>query len=196
MARSRMQLGEAGDARLQALVRAGETAERIAATMTAEGWPMSRATADKRKRELKGAVRLRGPSAATTRPVAGVSVGGVGEGQSDGAGASLPALMAELQEAAEGGAPLARLAEILVRATRATVTAAEDVGNLPAIFAGLRVQQQAIETMRKATPPERPDPNESPDMVATGKAARDRLHDMVALVIADGGRTLPEGWAA
>lgn len=172
MATTRMQLGEAGDARLRALTRAGGTAVSVSATLRAEGWPVSRATVQRRMQELRGKVRPGRPNAKPQRPVAPV------------AAPEATPLPSEPEDVPDG-ASLPELAALLERC-KAALTAAEDEGNLPLVGQMIRVAAAITETMRKATPPARPDPNDSPDMVALGKAVAERVHEMIAMVVAQG----------
>ena len=165
MAGTRMELGEAGNARLEALTRAGGTAESISATLRAEGWPVSRATVQRRMAEIRGPVR---PSRAAAKALHVPASPGAER---------LP----ETPEDVPEGASLPELAALLARC-KAALSAAEEAGNLPLVGQMIRVAAAISETMRKATPPERPDPNDAPDMVAMGAEVAKRLHKMVDLV--------------
>jgi hypothetical protein len=57
--------------------------------------------------------------------------------------------------------------------------AAERTENWPAMAQMGRLSAALFEAKRKATPPEVPDPNEHPDMVAAAKRAREQLHKLV-----------------
>lgn len=164
MARKRTELSADVEARIEALMRSGGTAEGIASQLRAEGVALSRATIGRRLRELRGPVATRAttkvapPSAPDSEP-------------------PLPTSPEDIPS----DASLPELADLLRRA-KVLLAEAEAAKNLPLAGQMIRVCSQLAETIRKATPPERPDPNDSPDMVALGKQVAERLHKMVDLV--------------
>jgi hypothetical protein len=132
------------------------------------GCDMSRATLARRMREKRGAVgppQVQGPRAKPKPADLAVS------------GDPLPEDPDEIPEAAT----VPELTQLLARCNEA-LRKAEVAGNLPLVGQMIRVAASLAETIRKATPPERADPNEHPDMVDMGKRVAERLHKMVDLV--------------
>lgn len=161
MARKRTELGPAVETRIVALMRTGKTAEIIAAQLSADGVSVSRATVGRRMKELSGRVveeRAKVHVPAPPPP-------------------DLPASPEEIPE----GASLTQL-DGWIRQAESAINTAESEGDLALMGTLLRVAASLAETRRKATPPERQDPNDSPDMIAMAKQVGERLHKMVDLV--------------
>jgi hypothetical protein len=153
MARKRKTID--GD-RIVALMRGGRTAEKIAEVLAAEGVHVSRATITRRMRELKGKANA-GRAAARVTP---------------------PAQVDEVPDVVPDGTELA-IVDKWIPKVEAAAEAAEAEGDLTA-FASLTAKLVTLlEHRRKAAPPPRADPNESPDMVAAAKRAREMLHRLI-----------------
>lgn len=164
MARKRTELGPDVEARIAALTTQGWPAERIASDPIVSAAGVSGRTIGRRMRELRGNVSSRAVSKASVVPPPDSSP-------------PVPTSPEDIPD----DASLPELADLLRRA-KLLLAAAEAEKNLPLAGQMIRVCSQLAETIRKATPPERPDPNDSPDMVALGKQVAARLHKMVDLV--------------
>ena len=79
------------------------------------------------------------------------------------------------------GATLPELQELMTRC-KAALSSAEAEDNLPLVGQMIRVAASLAETIRKATPPERPDPNDNPDFQKLGAQVAERLHKMIDAV--------------
>lgn len=169
MARKRTELGPDVEDRIAALTTRGGTAESIAADPIVSAAGVSARTIGRRMRELRGSVSSRAavpetaPSPVSPPPPP-------------------PASVPTSPEDIPDNASLPELNDLLDRA-KALLEEAETTKNLPLAGQMIRVCSQLAETIRKATPPEPPDPNASPDMMAKGRETRERLHKAVDLVI-------------
>lgn len=159
MAGKPKELGPGVESRIVALLRQGGTADSITATLHAEGVRASRATIARRMHDLSGRV--------------------VEERAKVHVAPELPTSPDEIP----AGATLAQL-DGWIRQAEAAITTAESEGDLALMGQMLRVASSLAETRRKATPPARPDPNDSPDMVRLAAQAAERLHKMIDLVAA------------
>lgn len=160
MPRKRSELGPGTEARIVALMRAGGTADSIAAQLGAEGVKASRATIGRRMQELKGKVSAaRAERFQAAPPVEA---------------APLPPSADDIPE----GASLEMLDRWLATAKRMGEIA-ESEGDLDALATAGRLSVSLLEAKRKATPPTRPDPNDNPDMVKLGGEVAARLHKMI-----------------
>lgn len=165
MARKRTALTPEQDARIEAGIRRGETADQVAAAL---GGVLSSRTIGRRMREIRGPVTSRatqrGPEGAppTSRPTSTTSLPSAPEDIPDDA--SLTQLDGWIEMAEEA------------------IELARNGGNLPLLGQLLRVVTALAETRRKATPPAKPDPNDSPDMIKLGAEVAARLHEMIDIV--------------
>lgn len=159
MARKRTELTPDQDARIVSGVKRGDTAEQVAAAL---GGVVSSRTIGRRMRELRGPIASRASSAPTPDV---------------GRPPPVPTSPDEIPD----GASLPELADLLRRA-KALLADAEDEKNLPLAGQMIRVCSQLAETIRKATPPEQADPNDSPDMVKLGADVEKRFLKMIDLV--------------
>lgn len=169
MARKRTDWGERADQRLTELLRRGGTAESIAAALAADGIAVSSRTIGRRMKEIRG-------------PVAAPRVTSAGRVESAVARVAVDAIPEDVPE----NTPLGQLDAWIEQVGEAIdkVAPGSIDENLP-LFGQLIARAAALsETRRKATPPSRPDPNESPDMRKLAKEVAERLHKMVDLVAA------------
>lgn len=165
MARKRSDYGPVVTARIEALTAQGWPAYRIAQDPVVLAAGVSSRTISRRQQELRGPVGPRAGSKAMTPP----------------APDSAPPVPTSPDDI-PSDASLPELADLLRRA-KALLGEAEAAKNLPLAGQMIRVIASLAETIRKATPPERPDPNDSPDMVSMGRLVAERLHKMVDLVV-------------
>ncbi len=165
MARKRIDFGSDVDAQIRALTAKGGTAMSISAALTQAGVRgASSATIGRRMRELRGTI---GPPQARASKRSATPA-------PDSDPAPLPSKPEEIPE----DATPTQLDRWIAQAESA-VNEAESAGNLPLMGQMLRVASQLAETRRKATPPDPPDPNANPDMVAAAKRARTALHKLI-----------------
>lgn len=164
MARKRTELGHDVEARIAAGIRRGETAEQVAAAL---GGVVSGRTIGRRMRELRGPVTAGRSVAATTSASAA----------SAPPASPLPPSPEEIPE----GATLTQLDGWISQA-EAAIDKAELDENLPLLGQMLRVAASLAETRRKATPPAKADPNDSPDMVKLAAEVAKRLHLFVEIL--------------
>ena len=160
MARKRIEIGASAEGQIRALMTRGGTVESITASLHASGLTgVSKATVARRMAEMR--------SGGATRPPP-----------------PPPESEPELPTSPEdipSGASVPELANLLDRC-KAALAQAEADQNLPLVGQMIRVAASLAETMRKATPPERQDPNEHPDMVKLGEEWEARMHKMIDLV--------------
>jgi hypothetical protein len=165
MARKRIDFGADVDGQIRALTAKGGTAKSIAATLSAAGVKgSSSATIGRRMRELRGTIGAPSPRSKAPTPAP----------PPDSAAAPLPSKPEEIP----ADATPTQLDRWITQADDA-VNAAEAAENLPLMGQMLRVAASLAETRRKATPPEPPDPNANPDMIAAAKRARAALHKLI-----------------
>ena len=175
MARKRKDFSEA---ELRALMARGGTAASITAKLVAAGVDASKATVGRRMRELRG----------TTKPRALRTVKKKAPARR-GRPPPLPPTedppLPPSPDAIPEGVSITQLDRWIGQA-EAGINKAEKEGNLPIMGQMLRVAAALAETRRKASPPERPDPNENPDMVSAAARCRDALHKLVESAIEAG----------
>ena len=184
MPRKRTKQSPKIDARMTALIAAGGTAESIAKALKAAGVKgVSRATIGRRLLEARGKSRVGRVRAAPTtkkpRASAPAASAPTSEDEPDvESELPLPRDPSEIPE----GLSLDMLHRLLQKADRAASHALAK-GDLATFGAMGRLVTSISEAIRKATPPPEADPNESPDMRAAAKRARDTLHRIVSQVI-------------
>lgn len=180
MARKRTPLDED---RLLALMGQGWTAQAIADDLNSRGGKVSRATVDNRMRERRGHVatsRAKGPPPKKSKADPG-SDSKRATRKRAAAVEDVPT-EADLEEAEKKGpAAVADTLERIIRLGRE----AEASRNLPIVGRLLALELQARESLRKHTPPERPDPNETPDMIRIAASTKTRLFQMVDMVLGE-----------
>lgn len=157
--RRRIALAPDVESRIAIGVQRGEPAQQIAAAI---GGGVSPATIGRRMREIRGPVQSPRPKAKSTIAASDVP---------------LPVSPDEIPE----GASLPELTKLLERC-KAALSSAEKAQNLPLVGQMIRVAASLSETIRKATPPKRVDPNDAPDMVALRIEAARKWHEMIDLV--------------
>lgn len=155
--RKKRDLGAKVTRRIEALTRAGGTEASIAKALAAEGAKVSPSTVGRRKRALAG--KASKPKAVLAPP-------------------PLPSTPDEIPE----GTDLDTLDRWLETATRMGKVA-EVNGDLAALARAGRLATSLLEAKRKATPPARADPNDSPDMTKLAAQVRERLHKLVDQVV-------------
>jgi hypothetical protein len=158
--RKRTELGSDVEARIALGVRRGETAAQITRAI---GGAVSSRTIGRRVREIRGPVQAHRPS--------------VRSAPTEAAPASLPSAPDDIPDEAS----LPDLYALLERCKTALAQAEAD-RNLPLVGQMIRVASSLSETIRKATPPKQPDPNDAPDMVALRVEAARKWHEMIDLV--------------
>lgn len=164
MARNRTELGPNVEARILSGVKRGETAAQVSAAL---GGVVSRATVGRRMREVRG-------------PVAAPRVSVASKPAPSAAQVAVDEVPEEVPEDTPLGQIDAWLALVDEAIDKVGPGSADE--NLP-LFGQLIARASALsETRRKATPPERADPNDSPDMVALRAEAARKWHEMIDLV--------------
>jgi len=167
-----------GDVQIATLVRAGRSADAIYEALRDAGLKISRATVGRRVRELRGKVRVgrvaSAPKKTKTRTAAPPRVAPPVDEPPVDSGPDLPGELEEIPE----GLSIQTMQRLLVKADRAA-QAAHATGDLATFGAMVSRVTNLSEAIRKATPPEPPDPNERPDMIAAAARAREMLHRLV-----------------
>lgn len=156
---------------MRAMMNAGRSAAEIAKALRLEGIEASAATVGRWLREKRGpqrATKLRKPTASSSAPA--------------------PSSSETIPENIPDGTDLAEIERWMQIAQR-TAVIAEEEGNVSALAAMLRIQRDLFNAKLRARRDAKPDPNDSPDMVAAAKRARDRLHKYVDLVDLAGARS-------
>lgn len=178
MPRKRSELGANVDKRIAALMTRGWTAEAIAKELQAKGTDVSTRTIGRRMRELRGDVAAPRASSSPTRREH--------YAMPDPASPAPPASESkdDVDEALPGAdeipeeANLAQIERWLKRA-EAMAQKAMALGDIAGMGQMGRLTSALLEAKRRATPPEKADPNDRPDMVAAAQRARDMLHRMI-----------------
>lgn len=167
MPRDKKPLSARDEKRLQALMAAGGTAQTISKALRAKGAKgPSAATVGRRMRELRGDVaprRVARSSASDRADYAMSDASIVGD-------TPLPASPEEIPE----GTALAQIERWLARA-EAMGKVAVSKGDLAAMGQMGRLTSALLEAKRKATPLEKEDPTEGPDMVKLAQQVEVRL---------------------
>lgn len=194
MARNRTNHGTDVEAQIAKMAGLGWTAEHIAKILKSKGVKgVSRATIGRRLRELRGKVRVgRAASSpkskakpAATKTRARAAAAEVAEPTSPQPPVTFidpPDLDIDLSDISDDEIPEGLSLDLLHRLrTKADRAASAALGAKDlATFAAMgRLVTSLSEAIRKATPPEKPDPNDNPDMVAAAKRARELLHRRV-----------------
>jgi hypothetical protein len=167
MARPRTQLSASTNATIESMAATGGTAETITKALKARGVRgISRATVGRRLRELRGKVRVGRVGAKQSAPPP--------PPESETADIDLPASPEEIPD----GLSLDVLRALFRKADRAASEALsrKDLATFGAMG---RLVTALSEAIRKATPPEKVDPNDHPDMLSAAKRAREKLHRLV-----------------
>jgi hypothetical protein len=173
-------LGTTGEARFQALVAQGWTAQAIADDLNANGVQVSRSKIGMRMKALRGPVAA--PRAAAPS--------GFAQGLAESGGPPLPTVQspsppdadqlpteADLEEAAKGGPEMIdEMLASFVREYRAS-----PAGPVKQRWGALILKGN--DDRRKLTPPDVPDPNDAPDMVRLGSEVEARFLKMVDMVL-------------
>lgn len=172
MARPRTELGHAIEAKIGAMARAGKTAEEIAAQLKADGAKgVSRATIGRRLRELRGKVRV---GRVATKKRSSSPRPPPSEPQPPSTELELP----ESPDQIPDDLSIDTLKKLFQKANNAADHALGK--NDLATFGSMgRLVTALGEAIRKATPPEKPDVNDQPDMIAAAERARKKLHELV-----------------
>lgn len=179
MARKRIELSEAAEDRIRALMASGRTVLEVAEALRDEGLSLAAsATIGRRMAEMRGEVNA-----------ARVARRGAGVGVVPAAPATPVAIPAESEpdlprtaEEIPAGASLADYDRWIARAER-MADDAESEGDLKAIGNAGRLVGFFMAERRKATPDPVADPNDAPDFVALGKSVEERFLKMVDLVL-------------
>jgi hypothetical protein len=168
MARKRTDLAPHAQAAIDAGVASGVSAEEVARQAG-----ISARTASRRMAEARGGpVLARGPSRSFSADLsAAVDAEQASSPPVPDSGA-LPT-EADIEEAAKGGP--STIDEMLVSFVASYRNAPE--GLIRQRWGALILK--GIYDRRKATPPERPDPNDAPDLIAAAKRARAMLHTLL-----------------
>lgn len=192
MGRKRSELTPAQEAKLRALMARGGTVETNTAALRAIGVDISPATVARRMRELKGAVnaeraeRMRAraapPPAPIPNPLKAPPLAKAGKRSAKKPKASEPPPPALPMPITPEGIPEAtdpRTLDRWIETANRMGHQAESEGDLDNLAKMGRLVAALLEHRRKATPPEEPDPNEDPDMIAIAESVVKRLHDYV-----------------
>ena len=184
MARKRTDHGSAVEARIAALAARGGTAETIAKALRTDGVKgVSARTIGRRLRELRGKVRVgrtttraRAPKVELEPPELPAPAG-----SPPTADPPLPSSPDAIPE----GLSLDMLHRLRAKADGAAqhALAQQDLATFAAMG---RLVTGLSEAIRKATPPEKPDPEDSPDMIAAATRARETLHKLVDQAVGHG----------
>lgn len=183
MPRTRIDLGTQVEKQIVALMARGGTAASIAASLRADGVAgVSQATIGRRMRELRGeanaARATRAKSAAKkeakTRPVPPAASPAATRARPD----DLPATPDAIPEDADL-ATIDRWLEIADRNGRV----AENEGDMQTLGGMGRLTSMLLERKRKMRPPEKVDPNDSPDMRALAARVGAELHRLIDLAV-------------
>lgn len=196
MARKKTELGATVERRIEALAKRGGTAESIAKELKAAGVKgVSASTVSRRLREVRGRVRMKrvdakrssAPSSSTTTPPApkgappasdeddgDLVVPPMIDWNADDPDPPLPTNPDKIPE----GLDLQRLHRLREKADKAARLALANM-DLTTFAAMGRLVTALSEAIRKATPPERPNPDDSPDMRALADDVIARLHRMI-----------------
>lgn len=179
MARKRIGLTAAQEAKLEAMARSGATLESITKALRRAGADISPATVSRRVREIKGkpnageAPRARPiPSPLETPPPAVAK-----RARAKPAEVPPPPLPASPDDIPENADP--SVLDAWLEETRELATQARNEGELDGFAKMGRLAAALLEHKRKAAPPPKQDPNEDPDMVALAARVAKRLHDYV-----------------
>lgn len=160
MARKRNELGASTEARIVALMKAGGTAESIAAQLGAEGVTASRATIGRRMQELRGQVNA---GRAERAAVIGGEV-------------TMPS-----PESIPDGTPVEEVDGYITRLNTQAMVAEAD-GDIDSFTKCLRMIKDYMTVKIRLTPPRKPDRNDEPDTIAEGAAAVAKLEKLFASV--------------
>jgi hypothetical protein len=173
MPRVRTALGAKTEKKIAALMARGGTEKSIEKELRAAGITgVSASTIGRRMRELRGAVapkRVR----ASSKPTAVYADPDAAPESSDGDN-PLPKTPESIPE----GTDVSQIDRWLKRAEFVGKTAAIK-GDIAAIGQMGRLTSALLEARRKATPPEKPDPKDDPDMGAAAARARALLHKYI-----------------
>lgn len=168
MARKRTDHGADANAAIAAGVASGMPAAEVARRAG-----ISARTASRRMAEVRGGPLLaRGPATSFAADLAGAVEADDPGGASMPDDGSLPT-EADIEEAAKGGP--STIDEMLVSFVAAYRRA--PAGPVKQRWGALILK--GIDDRRKATPPEKPDPNDALDLVAAAKRARAALHTLI-----------------
>lgn len=145
--------------RIVSLMRAGRTAEEIAAALSEDGAEVSRATVTRRMRELRGQVNAGRASALAANVVP-------------------PPVVDEVPDSIPENAPL-EIVDKWIPKVEAAAEAAEVEGDLSA-FASLTAKLVALlDHRRKAAPPAAKNANDDPELRKLAPLVRERLRRLV-----------------
>lgn len=173
MGRKRSDLGPSVEKRIASLMARGGTAVSISKALAAAGKKVSTRTIGRRMRELRGDVAPMRVSASTSLR-ASYAAPEASEPESEASDAPLPAAPEEIPEDTD----LRQIERWLQRA-EAMARKAVNLGDLAGMGQMGRLTSALLEAKRRATPPEKADPNDHPDMVAAAARAREMLHKMI-----------------
>lgn len=174
MARKRTDLGARVEKKIAALLARGGTAESIAKALRAGGFTgVSARTIGRRMRELRGDVAPKRVSATAARRAEYATTEGAAAPDSRD-DAPLPTTPEAIPEDTD----LAQIERWLERA-ESMGKKAVTLGDLAAMGQMGRLTSALLEAKRKATPPEKQDPLDQPDMLAAAARARAMLHKYI-----------------
>lgn len=176
MPRKRTEIGARAEKKIAELIARGGTAQSIAKALRAAGVKgVSERTIGRRMKEVRGAAKAprgsKAEAANALREGYAAAAAGVKTGVDDGEDLPKP-------DEIPADAELVKINEWLARADTLG-RAAFAKGDLEGMGKMGRLTSALLEAKRKATPPEKDDPNDSPEMRTLGEQVEARLLKMV-----------------